>query len=56
MKKMNDKQVSELLKATCQRPREREANIRKVHGLCLCYHLVDLSFDVGTLSIIASVG
>ncbi|KAJ8426313.1 hypothetical protein Cgig2_007836 [Carnegiea gigantea] len=30
MKKMNDKQVSELLKATCQRPREREANIRKM--------------------------
>jgi len=55
MKKMNDKQVFALLKATCQRPHEREANIRKVNGLCLCCHLAELLLDVGTLLIIVSV-
>lgn len=30
LKKLNDRQVTALLKATCQRPHERENNIKKV--------------------------
>ena len=41
-KRLNEKQITALLKVTCQRPREREHDILQVFANCYVYSLIQL--------------
>lgn len=34
-KRLNERQITALLKVTCQRPKDREADILQVRALCI---------------------
>ena len=55
-KKLNDQQVKALLKATCQRPRDREENINKVQQCWILSSHINIYCLIDWLRIVISLG